>query len=52
MKILICEKGGSGKSTVAALLAESLQQECYRVLVVDAEEKTIIFNQMTNRQSN
>jgi CO dehydrogenase maturation factor len=38
MRILICGKGGSGKSTVAALLARSLQQEGYRVLVVDADE--------------
>jgi CO dehydrogenase maturation factor len=38
MKILICGKGGSGKSTVAALLAKSLQAEGYRVLVVDADE--------------
>ena len=38
MKILVCGKGGSGKSTVAALLAVSLQQKGYRVLVVDADE--------------
>jgi CO dehydrogenase maturation factor len=38
MKILICGKGGSGKSTVGALLAKNLQNEGYRVLVVDADE--------------
>lgn len=38
MKILICGKGGSGKSTVAALLAKNLQSEGYRVLVVDTDE--------------
>jgi CO dehydrogenase maturation factor len=38
MKILICGKGGSGKSTVAALLAKSLQSEGYRILVIDADE--------------
>ena len=37
-KNLICGKGGSGKSTVAALLAKNLQAEGYRVLVVDADE--------------
>ncbi len=38
MKILICGKGGSGKSTIAALLAKSLIIKGYRVLVVDADE--------------
>jgi CO dehydrogenase maturation factor len=38
MKILICGKGGSGKSTVAALLAKNLEKVGYRVLVVDADE--------------
>jgi CO dehydrogenase maturation factor len=38
MKILICGKGGSGKSTVASLLAKSIQAAGYRVLVVDADE--------------
>jgi len=38
MKILICGKGGSGKSTVAALLANNLHSKGYRILVVDADE--------------
>jgi len=38
MKILICGKGGSGKSTVASLLAKNLQERGYRVLVVDSDE--------------
>jgi CO dehydrogenase maturation factor len=37
-KILICGKGGSGKSTVVALLAKNLQTKGYRVLVVDSDE--------------
>ena len=38
MKILICGKGGSGKSTIASLLAKDLKTKGYRVLVVDADE--------------
>ncbi len=38
MKTLVCGKGGSGKSTVAALLAKSMDRRGYRVLVVDSDE--------------
>jgi CO dehydrogenase maturation factor len=38
MKILICGKGGSGKSTIASLLAKDMETKGYRVLVVDADE--------------
>lgn len=38
MKILICGKGGSGKSTVAALLAREIARRGTGVLVVDADE--------------
>ena len=38
MKVLVCGKGGSGKSTVAALLAKSMAQRGYNVLVVDSDE--------------
>ncbi len=37
-KIAVCGKGGSGKSTVVALLANSLRGRGYRVLVVDSDE--------------
>jgi len=37
-KIAVCGKGGSGKSTVVALLASALRQRGYRVLVVDSDE--------------
>ena len=37
-KISVCGKGGSGKSTVVALLAEGMRGRGYRVLVVDSDE--------------
>jgi len=37
-KIAVCGKGGSGKSTVVALLAGGLRDRRYRVLVVDSDE--------------
>jgi CO dehydrogenase maturation factor len=38
MKVLVCGKGGSGKSTIAALLAGSMSKRGYEVLVVDSDE--------------
>ena len=38
MKMLICGKGGSGKSAIASMLAKNLQTKGYRVLVVDTDE--------------
>jgi len=38
MKVLICGKGGSGKSTLSALIAIALKNRGYRVLLVDADE--------------
>jgi CO dehydrogenase maturation factor len=38
MKISVCGKGGSGKSTVVALLANEARVNGYRVLVVDSDE--------------
>jgi CO dehydrogenase maturation factor len=37
-KISVCGKGGSGKSTITALLADAIQGRGYRVLVVDSDE--------------
>ena len=37
-KIAICGKGGTGKSTVVALMANALRKEGYLVLVVDTDE--------------
>jgi CO dehydrogenase maturation factor len=38
MKISVCGKGGSGKSTVVALLANEVRARGYHVLVVDSDE--------------
>jgi CO dehydrogenase maturation factor len=38
MKISVCGKGGSGKSTVVALLAKAAQQRELSVVVVDSDE--------------
>lgn len=37
-KIAICGKGGSGKSTTAALLANRISNRGYRVVVIDSDE--------------
>jgi len=41
MKILICGKGGCGKSTVVALLAKELAVGKNKVLVIDSDESNI-----------
>ncbi|MGE0084410.1 MAG: P-loop NTPase [Desulfococcaceae bacterium] len=41
MKILICGKGGSGKSTLSVLIARELRDKGYRVLLVDADESNL-----------
>ena len=38
MKISVCGKGGSGKSTVVALLAKAAQQKEVSVVVIDSDE--------------
>jgi CO dehydrogenase maturation factor len=38
MKISVCGKGGSGKSTLVTLLANEARTRGYRVLVVDSDE--------------
>jgi CO dehydrogenase maturation factor len=41
MKIIICGKGGSGKSSIAALLTFALGRRGKKVLLVDADESNI-----------
>ena len=38
MKILVCGKGGSGKSVLTTLLAKSLARKGFKILVVDMDE--------------
>ncbi|WP_292368053.1 P-loop NTPase [Methanoregula sp. UBA64] len=42
MKLMISGKGGSGKSTVAALLAKNYAKDKKRVVVVDADVSTVL----------
>ena len=41
MKIIICGKGGSGKSTIAALVAKAMHKRGKSVFLVDADESNI-----------
>ena len=41
MKILVCRNGGSGKSTVVALLAREMAIRKNKVLVIDSDESNI-----------
>ena len=46
MKLLVCGKGGSGKSTLTALIAKSLAKRGYRVLVVDGDESNLSLHRL------
>jgi CO dehydrogenase maturation factor len=41
MKILVCGKGGCGKSTIVALLAREMAERGNKVLVIDSDESNI-----------
>lgn len=41
MKIIVCGKGGSGKSTVSTLLAKALKKSGFNVLVIDADDSNL-----------
>ena len=41
MKIIICGKGGSGKSTLSTLLAKGLSKRGYSILMVDGDESNL-----------
>ena len=41
MKIIVCGKGGSGKSTIATLTAKALRGRGFDVLLIDADESNL-----------
>ena len=46
MKISVCGKGGSGKSTIVTLLANEARDRGYQVLIVDSDESNSGLYQM------
>jgi CO dehydrogenase maturation factor len=46
MKVLICGKGGSGKSTLTALIATAMNNRGYSVLLIDADESNYGLHRM------
>lgn len=51
MKIVICGKGGSGKSTIAALMAHEYARQNKNVLVVDTDESNMGLNSILGTES-
>lgn len=51
MKYLVCGKGGSGKSTVAVLMARAFQRLGRRVLLVDADESNLGLHRLAGAPS-
>lgn len=47
MKIEVSGKGGCGKSTLSVLLARSMKEQGYRVLLVDGDESNIGLEKLT-----
>jgi len=45
MKVLVCGKGGCGKSTIATLLSKEMAKRANKVLVIDSDESNIGLHQ-------
>jgi CO dehydrogenase maturation factor len=52
MKIMICGKGGCGKSTITVLLARAFLERGHRVLVVDADESNLGMGRLLGTAAN
>jgi CO dehydrogenase maturation factor len=50
MKVMICGKGGSGKSTITTLLARALNTSGKTVLVVDTDESNLCLHRLLGAQ--
>jgi CO dehydrogenase maturation factor len=50
MKVMICGKGGSGKSTITTLLARALNKSGKTVLVVDTDESNLCLHRLLGAQ--
>ncbi|ADN35402.1 Cobyrinic acid ac-diamide synthase [Methanolacinia petrolearia DSM 11571] len=51
MKVIICGKGGSGKSTITALLARHYSENGHKVLVIDTDESNASLNRILGMES-
>lgn len=46
MKVIVCGKGGSGKSTLSAMIAKAMNTKGYKVLLVDADESNLALHRL------
>ena len=52
MKVIVTGKGGSGKSTLCALMVRQLAKQGWRVLLVDADESNMGLHRMVGIPEN